>query len=183
MRFHTRDKYNSFEYHINSGFCVYSKSKNRTKGAIVAIRWGETKEVVFGFSVCNYKAGDRFQKSRGFQLAVERAWCKSIHPVPYSIEKDYKIAVNRALKYFKDCNIYRQQLQKEVDAIVRDLKEVEKLIKTNGSDLDQSKYIEPWEKHFLEQRANVNAPRSKSHMILVTEPFVIEDEDGLLIDD
>jgi hypothetical protein len=89
---------------------------NNYRGVVVAHSNPGTREVYFGFSLCNTKL-DRFSKSHGTMIAVNRSLKQSVAMVPYTIEYLYKRFVDRVMRYFGghlgEYVFYRQALSSE----------------------------------------------------------------------
>jgi len=81
---------------INKGKFIGSREK---KGILIA-RLCTDNIVRIGWSLCNIKAGDRFNE-RGMDIAIKRAINKNTN-IPQSIRKQYKKFVERVEKYYKD---------------------------------------------------------------------------------
>ncbi len=76
--------------------------KNQRIGVIVAI-----SATQIGWSMCNFKMGDRFDRDRGKKIAIARAWkekyrTQDINQVPHSIRWEVINMVLRACSYFKN---------------------------------------------------------------------------------
>lgn len=76
------------------------KNRGSRRGVAVALPVGN--EVKFGWSFTNLKAGDKFDKETGLQIAVARATkpCK-IKQVPYDALKAICRLEERSRRYFK----------------------------------------------------------------------------------
>lgn len=60
-----------------------------------------------GWSYTNLKAGDRFDKSKGFSIALGRAevgWGNNVR-MPHNVVKEYKKMARRAVRYYKEMNL------------------------------------------------------------------------------
>lgn len=87
---------NIFEY-------VYD-NRNQPVGVVAAVvNPAEPKHVFIGWSRCNRSAGDKFDKSRGLQIALDRALVRGGNTVvPDSLAERVEHMKRRAQKYFKD---------------------------------------------------------------------------------
>jgi len=63
------------------------------------------ERVTVGWSFTNYKAGDRFDKQRGIQIALGRLTVPSTKQIPYSVHKVMETVVDRSKKYFKTSDV------------------------------------------------------------------------------
>lgn len=75
-------------------------TSNREKKGVLIARLCEDQIVRIGWSLCNIKAGDMFNK-RGMKIAIERTKKCSTN-IPQSIQSQYIKFVKRAKKYYKD---------------------------------------------------------------------------------
>jgi hypothetical protein len=73
--------------------------KNQPKGILVAKKT-RSGTVKIGYSLTNFKAGDKFDLQAGLNLAINRADKGTTTEVPNSIRNDYLDMVNRACRYF-----------------------------------------------------------------------------------
>ena len=76
--------------------------KNQRVGVVVAV-----SATQIGWSTCNFKMGDRFDKKRGREIAIGRAWKEEyervdIYEVPFSVRWDVVEMTLRAGSYFKN---------------------------------------------------------------------------------
>jgi hypothetical protein len=62
----------------------------------------DSSKVFIGFSLCNVKAGDKFDKNRGYAIAVNRSITGSTAEIPESMEHSYNFFFDRCKRYFKD---------------------------------------------------------------------------------
>lgn len=93
---------------------VYDKpitAPKRQKVGVVAavVNPSNPDEVFMGWSKCNQSpfSWDRFDKTRGIQIAVDRALVGGGNTdVPASIIDEYMCMYNRAVKYFKDKKVF-----------------------------------------------------------------------------
>lgn len=82
---------------------VYNNKRHPVGVLAAAPRGVNPKEVIVGWSRCNYSAGDSFSKREGTRIAYERSLKGSNTYVPDSMYEDYQEFVLRARRYFKDC--------------------------------------------------------------------------------
>lgn len=82
---------------------VYNNKRHPVGVLAAAPRGVNPKEVIVGWSRCNYSAGDSFSKREGTRIAYERSLKGSNAYVPDSMYEDYQKFVLRARRYFKDC--------------------------------------------------------------------------------
>jgi hypothetical protein len=81
---------------------IYDK-RRQLKGVWVASPTITNPAMVnIGWSLCNTKLGDRFDKRRAFEIALGRAVKLSAAPIPASLEDGYKFFANRCKRYYKD---------------------------------------------------------------------------------
>jgi len=73
---------------------------NREKRGVLIAKVCEEDTVRIGWSLCNIRAGDRFNKV-GLDIAINRATARPTE-IPQSIRTQYKKFVERAEKYYKD---------------------------------------------------------------------------------
>lgn len=94
---------------------IYHKKQ---RVGVIAAALAPDSMVHFGWSLCNRKSGDKFNREIGLNIAVGRARAKVdvLFPVPRSIEKSINMLAGRASKYFKD----RQVMT--FDAVIDQLK-------------------------------------------------------------
>jgi hypothetical protein len=86
----------------NTNNIIYARTrdkKNTPNGIVVAIK---TKRgtVRFGWSLTNFKAGDKFNLTEGLAIATKRANEGSNEPIPQSIHNNYTDIINRGTRYF-----------------------------------------------------------------------------------
>lgn len=78
---------------------------NQPRGYVVATIIDNS--IRLGWSYTNIKAGDRFDKYKGFTIALGRAengWGTNVH-MPHNVAKVYKRMANRAVRYYKDVDL------------------------------------------------------------------------------
>lgn len=80
---------------------VLNKKKQRV-GVVVATMGNNGDAAYLGWSRCNARAGDTFDRELGLKIALGRALEVSVEPVPNSLAAQYAIMKERAKKYFKD---------------------------------------------------------------------------------
>lgn len=83
-------------------------NRNQPVGVVAAvISPDDPTSVYIGWSRCNRSAGDRFDKSRGVQIALDRALTKGGNtPVPDSLTERVDHMKRRAQKYFRDRRVF-----------------------------------------------------------------------------
>jgi hypothetical protein len=75
----------------------YIKDKHgHRRGVIVA-----TDRHNIGWSLCNLKQGDKFDRRTGLDLAVRRAASDMLEPIPSSVKNPFKRMKKRAKRYYK----------------------------------------------------------------------------------
>lgn len=72
--------------------------KNNPKGVLVAKKIRGSVRI--GWSLANFKAGDKFNLQEGLKVAEARATGGEGEPIPNSIQDDYSDFVNRSVRYF-----------------------------------------------------------------------------------
>jgi hypothetical protein len=81
---------------------IYDK-RRQLKGVWAAVpAKTNSDEVSIGFSLCNTKLGDRFDRKRGLDIAIGRSYLQSSVPIPQSLNEGYNFFRNRCTRYFKD---------------------------------------------------------------------------------
>lgn len=81
---------------------IYDK-RRQLKGVWVASPTSSNTDLVnIGWSLCNTKLGDRFDKRRAFDIAYGRASKVSSEYLPQSLQEGYKFFVKRCKRYYKD---------------------------------------------------------------------------------
>lgn len=84
---------------------IYDK-RRQLKGIWVASPTSmDPNNVNIGWALCNTKRGDRFDKSRAFDIALGRAVKVSAQDLPQSLEEGYNFFENRCKRYYKDKTI------------------------------------------------------------------------------
>lgn len=78
---------------------VYNKRRNPV-GIILAAKL-PNGNVRIGHSRAKVSAGDKFERERGLELAINRTFKNGSIPVPDSMLEDYENMVYRASRYFK----------------------------------------------------------------------------------
>jgi hypothetical protein len=88
----------------HKGMHVYILDNKDQRIGVLAVTDGyyDDKNVVIGWSLCNFTAGDRFDTELGVKIAYERSAKHSIAPVPMSILPRYEAFLHRAKKYYKN---------------------------------------------------------------------------------
>lgn len=84
-------------------------------GVLAAIRAHNAPDVAIGWSLCKKSAGDRFDKRKGKEIALNRSALGTGREVPNSIVQDYIAFAKRAEKYFRDAKVVMQVDDKSVD--------------------------------------------------------------------
>ena len=82
--------------------------------------------IVMGWSKCNWKEGDKFDKQEGIGLAIDRA--RAIEPtpeLPIQMKQQWKNFQCRCLRYFKDANVLSVKGPHLVKITEQDLSEQE----------------------------------------------------------
>lgn len=85
--------------------------KGNPRGVVVATL-DEQSNVTLGWSYTNIKAGDRFNKQRGIDIALGRVKTGTDAQVPHNVQKVSDRMYRRALIYFKK----PIQLEKLIDS-------------------------------------------------------------------
>jgi len=80
------------------------KIGGRRIGVLVAVPHEDNK-VRIGWSLCNFGAGDKFNPSFGFNIAVDRAATGSKRPIARSMIEKAQEFVKRATSYYKDKDV------------------------------------------------------------------------------
>jgi len=89
---------------------IYDKQR-QPKGIWVASPTSnDLGEVGIGWSLCNNKQGDKFDKKRGFQIALGRATKLSTAFIPSSLEEGYEFFLKRCTRYYKDKTVVSRYL-------------------------------------------------------------------------
>lgn len=79
-------------------------NRRRQKVGVVLAKKMANNSVGFGWSLCNPK--DQFNKNYALAIAEGRADnFGGIDSVPHSVSKDFDVIIDRANRYFKDCQI------------------------------------------------------------------------------
>lgn len=88
----------------HKGIHVYIlDNKDQRIGVLAATNgYYDDKNVVIGWSLCNFTAGDRFDTELGLKIAYERSAKHSIAPLPMSILPRYEAFLHRVKKYYKN---------------------------------------------------------------------------------
>lgn len=93
------------EYVRKGGIKKKSKvSKKRLGGRRIGVLVAVPNEdsVGIGWSLCNSKAGDKFDPMFGLNIAIARATTRSTSPIARSMVKKARKFVQRAVSYYKD---------------------------------------------------------------------------------
>jgi len=93
----------------NKVLVQYVKDKHKKmRGVLVAAKMpfhlqdAKADELVsIGWSYANFKAGDKFDKQRGIDIAFGRMHSATNRRVPYQIKRESKKFIDRACKYYK----------------------------------------------------------------------------------
>lgn len=93
----------------NKVLVQYVKDKHKKmRGVLVAAKMplvldnADSDAIVsIGWSYTNFKAGDKFEKQRGIDIAFARMHSATNRRVPYQIMRDSKKFIDRAAKYYK----------------------------------------------------------------------------------
>ncbi len=94
------------------------KTNRQPIGVLAAIRAQNAPDVAIGWSLCKRSAGDRFDKRKGKEIALNRSVLGSGRVVPNSIVQDYIAFAKRAQKYFSDAKVITQVDDKSVDVSI-----------------------------------------------------------------
>ena len=88
----------------HKGIHVYILDNKDQRIGVLAVTDGyyDDKNVVIGWSLCNFTAGDRFDTELGLKIAYERSAKHSIAPLPMSILPSYEAFLHRVKKYYKN---------------------------------------------------------------------------------
>jgi hypothetical protein len=91
------------------GKCVGTKRGDRRGGCRIGVLVAVPSEdkVKIGWTLCNVKAGDKFDKDFGLQVAIDRAIKDSKYPIAQSLIKKAEAFIHRAGLYYKDKVIQR----------------------------------------------------------------------------
>ncbi len=98
----------------------YIYNKNRQMIGVLAATVADSGNVTIGWSLCAKNRGDKFDKVRGNELALNRSLKESTVTMPDSIAENLNIFAPRVCRYFKDRLIsdgnFPKILKKNVDA-------------------------------------------------------------------
>ena len=92
----------------NNTIFQYVRNRRRQKVGVVAALKRSDNTVGLGYSLCATNRGDSFNPTTALNIALGRAdtfphfECKEI---PQSVEKDWSEIYDRAVRYFKGCEI------------------------------------------------------------------------------
>ena len=81
---------------------VYNRSRQPI-GVLAAQAYEQNPDqVIIGWSLCNRRAGDSFDRDRGVQIAYQRSATGSSASVPHSMVDQYSKFLDRSRRYFKN---------------------------------------------------------------------------------
>lgn len=80
---------------------IHDPKKNKLRGVLVARRPMENNFPIISWSYTNVKAGDRFDKVRGYNIAVCRFTTKTNAVIPHHVKKVCNNFKKRVAKYYK----------------------------------------------------------------------------------
>lgn len=88
----------------HKGIHVYILDNKDQRIGVLAVTNGyyDDRNIVIGWSLCNFAAGDKFDRERGLEIAYERSAKHSIAPIPISIVPRYEAFLHRVKKYYKN---------------------------------------------------------------------------------
>lgn len=92
----------------NTTIFQYVRNRRRQKVGVVAAVKRADNTIGFGYSLCAVKRGDEFNATKALEIALGRAdnfpyfKCDT---VPQSVRKDWAEIYDRAVRYFKGCEI------------------------------------------------------------------------------
>lgn len=81
---------------------LYQRTRNRNNqpNGVLFARKMKNGHVKIGWSMCKFKAGDKFDLEYGLNLASTRAILSANPPIPNSIQSIYNKFVDRSVRYF-----------------------------------------------------------------------------------
>lgn len=87
---------------MNSRIHQYVRdNKGNVRGVLVAKNNPELRKIKFGWSCTNIKAGDRFNKKLGIQIAEARCSTNTNKKIPDFMKHHLHVFGERAQRYFK----------------------------------------------------------------------------------
>jgi len=91
----------------NNTIYQYVRNRRRERVGVVVATKRDDNTVGFGFSLCATNRGDKFNPTTALEIAIGRAqnfpYFKG--DVPQSVNQDWQIIYDRAVRYFKGCEI------------------------------------------------------------------------------
>lgn len=91
----------------NNTIYQYVRNRRREKvGVVVALKRSDNT-VGFGYSLCATNRGDTFNAETALNIALGRAdtFPHFEGEIPQSVEQDWSVIYDRAIRYFKGCEI------------------------------------------------------------------------------
>lgn len=87
----------------------YIKRRKNGKVIKVGIMLGiqAVDEIRISFSKCNFKAGDKFDFAKGYELATRRAYGEEAIPTSKGLRKQLRKFGSRCVRYFQDATLLR----------------------------------------------------------------------------
>jgi len=79
---------------------IHDPKKNKLRGVLIADK-STTDYPIISWSYTNVKAGDRFDKLRGYNIAVSRFATKTNAVIPHHVKKVCNNFKKRVAKYYK----------------------------------------------------------------------------------
>ena len=91
----------------NNVIFQYVRNRRNQKVGVVAAVKRSDDTVGFGFSLCAKNKGDKFNPVTALNIAIGRAenFPHFKADVPHSVMEDWRIIYDRAVRYFKNCEI------------------------------------------------------------------------------
>lgn len=80
---------------------IHDPKKNKLRGVLVAEKTTTDNFPIISWSYTNVKAGDRFDKARGLQIAANRFETKTNAVIPHHVKKVCNNFKKRVAKYYK----------------------------------------------------------------------------------
>ena len=79
---------------------IHDPKKNKLRGVLIADK-STTDYPIISWSYTNFKAGDRFDKKRGFEIESGRINTKTNAEIPHHVNKLCNSFKKRVAKYYK----------------------------------------------------------------------------------
>jgi hypothetical protein len=91
----------------NNVIFQYVRNRRRQKVGVVAALRRPDNTIGFGYSLCATNRGDKFDPTMALEIAVGRAdnFPHFKDEVPHSVINDWQIIYDRAMRYFKGCEV------------------------------------------------------------------------------